>query len=107
LAPFAGALGQDLHVVDSRLDGANDADTYPQYSREGDAAAFAEAYTRFLRAITEHPFFRWLDTDRIAAERADVVEDFYRHLQALLTQHPGAAAVWHVMSLRIRRLARS
>jgi hypothetical protein len=106
LAPFHGPLGHELEVLDSRLDASDDADTYPQYERDGDAAAFAEAYTGFVRAVTEHPFFRSLDTDRSPADRAAVVEDFYQRLQAALAGHPDVAAVWHVFSLRIRRRPR-
>jgi hypothetical protein len=106
LAPFDGPTGELLEVLDSRLDASDDSQTFPQYTRDGDAAAFAEAYTRFVRAVTEHPFFRSLDTDRSPAERAAIVEDFYRRLQDQLRDHPEVAAVWHVMSLRIRRRPR-
>jgi hypothetical protein len=106
LAPFGGELSDAFEVVDSRLDAADDAQTYPQYARDHDAGGFAAAYTRFVRAITEHPFFRALDPDRSPADRAAVVEDFYRRLQGALEEHPDAAAVWHVMSLRLRRRRR-
>ena len=106
LAPFRGPLGEVLEVVDSRLDASDDSETFPQYARDGDAAAFAEAYTRFVRAVTEHPFFRSLDADRSPADRADIVDDFYQRLQTQLQRHPDVAAVWHVMSLRIRRRPR-
>jgi SAM dependent carboxyl methyltransferase len=106
LAPLRGPLSEALELVESRLDSSDDAQTFPQYTRDGDAAGFAEAYTRFVRAVTEHPFFRWLDTDRTADERAALVEDFYERLQAALQKHPDVAAVWHVMSLRIRRRQR-
>ena len=35
-----------------------------------------------------------------------VVEGFYERLEAQLAIHPDVAAVWHVMSLRIRRRPR-
>jgi len=89
-------------VVATRLDAADDAQTYPQYVRDHDAAAFATPYTRFVRAITEHPFFRSLDADRSAADRATVVEQFYAQLRNALEAEP-TTAVWHVMSLRLRR----
>jgi len=107
LAPFDGPLGEDFTVVDSRLDASADAETYPYFARDHDAAAFAEAYPRFVRAITEHPFFRSLDPDRPPAERAAVADDFYDRLRAALQAHPHAAAVWHVMSLRLRRRPRA
>jgi hypothetical protein len=106
LAPFDGALGEQLEVLDHRLDAEDDAEAYPQYRRDGDAQAFAAAYVRFVRAVTEEPFFRWLDPDRPAADRAAVVEEFYRRLEGELRAHPEAAAVWHVMSLRLRRRQR-
>jgi hypothetical protein len=107
LAPFRGPLSEALELVESRLDSSDDAETFPQYRRDGDAAGFAAAYTRFVRAVTEHPFFRWLDTDRSADDRAAIVEEFYERLQAALQEHPDVAAVWHVMSLRIRRHPRA
>jgi hypothetical protein len=106
LAPFEGALGEELEVLDHRLDAEDDAEAYPQYRRDGDARAFAAAYVRFVRAVTEEPFFRWLGPDRPAADRTTVVEDFYRRLEGELRAHPDAAAVWHVMSLRLRRRLR-
>jgi hypothetical protein len=106
LAPFSGPPGELMEVLDSRLDASDDAQTFPQYSRDGDAAAFAEEYTRFVRAVTEHPFFRWLDADRPSADRTATVDTFYSLLEAQLRDHPDVAAVWHVMSLRIRRRPR-
>ncbi len=106
LAPFQEALGEDFEVVATRLDASDDARTYPQYARDRDGAAFATAYTRFVRAITEHPFFRSLDADRSRADRAAVVERFYAQLRDALEAQPTAAAVWHVMSLRLRRRPR-
>ena len=106
LAPFAGSLGDDFEVVEHRLDASDDSNTYPQYRRDGDAAGFARAYVRFVRAITEHPFFRSLDADRSPADHAAVVDDFTARLEMALAQHPDVAAVWHVMSLRLRRRPR-
>jgi len=107
LAPFAGPIGDDLEVLDHRLDAEDDANAYPQFREGGDAAALAAAYVRFVRAVTEAPFFRWLDQDRTPADRAAAVEDFYRRLEVELRAHPQATAVWHVMSLRIRRRPRT
>jgi hypothetical protein len=106
LAPFGGELGERLEILDSRLDASDDSQTFPQYSRDDDATSFAAAYTRFVRAVTEHPFFRSLDSDRAPADRTAVVEGFYERLEAQLASHPDVAAVWHVMSLRIRRRPR-
>lgn len=57
-----------------------------------------------MRAITENPFFRRLDTDRSDAERAAVIEAFYQGLRGRIAADPLAAACrWHVMTLRLRR----
>ena len=107
LAPFVGPLGDVLEVLEHRLDGSDDAASYPQFARDGDAVGLAAAYVRFVRAITEHPFFRSLASERPPAERVAVVDEFYRRLQSALAQQPDATAHWHVMSLRIRRRPRS
>ena len=106
LAPFAGPLGDVLEVLEHRLDESDDAATYPQFARDGDAVGLAAGYVRFVRAITEHPFFRSLDPQRPPSERVAVVDEFYRRLQSALARQPDATARWHVMSLRIRRRPR-
>jgi hypothetical protein len=106
LAPVQGALADTYELVAHRLDASDDSTTYPQYRRDGDATAFAAAYVQFVRAVTEHPFFRWLEPDRDEASRSTVTEGFYDRLQAALCEHPEVAAVWHVMSLRLRRRRR-
>jgi hypothetical protein len=104
LAPFGGPLGADYEVVASRLDASHDAETFPQFSRDGDADAFATVYTRFVRAVTEHPFFRSLAPDRTEADRVAVVERFFERVRAAHVAHPDVAAVWHVFSLhQVRR----
>jgi hypothetical protein len=103
LAPFDGPLGAVFEVVEHRVDASRDDEVYPQFARGGDAQAFGAAYVSFVRAVTEHPFFRSLDADRTSTEHDAIREHFYRRLQAALAAHPTCAAVWHVMSLRIRR----
>jgi hypothetical protein len=103
LAPFDGPLGDAFEVVEHRVDASHDDAVYSQFVRDGDAAAFAAAYVGFVRAVTEHPFFRSLDADRTPAQHDAIRDDFYRRLQVELAAHPTCAAVWHVMSLRLRR----
>ncbi|MGE0300883.1 hypothetical protein [Pseudonocardia sp.] len=105
------AAGYDL--LDEELSATDDAATYggPD-GRIGDTTAdreaFAERYLPFVRAITERPFFRWLDTDRTPADRAAVVAAFYDGLQGRIAADPAAAACrWHVVSLRLRRRPRT
>jgi hypothetical protein len=106
LAPFDGPLGDAFEVVEHRVDASRDDEVYSQYPRDGDASAFAAAYVGFVRAVTEHPFFRSLDADRTPAEHDAIRDDFYRRLQAELVSRPTSAAVWHVISLRLRRRPR-
>lgn len=101
LAPFDGPLGEAFEVLDHRFDGTHDAETFAAAVEQG---TFADTYVAFVRAITEAPFFRWLDADRSPEERHHVVEAFYDGLKARLT--PDVAAFWHVASLRLRRRPR-
>ena len=60
-----------------------------------------------MRVVTEAPLFRWLDTDRSAADHAAAVDAFYAGLRDRMAADPvGAACKWRVMSLRLRRRAR-
>lgn len=96
------AVGFDL--LDEELAATDDAVTY---GGAGDGDGFAQRYLPFVRAITERPFFRWLDPDRTEQERAAVVETFYGGLRARIAADPATAACrWHVVSLRLRRRPR-
>ncbi len=96
-------LGFDLLV--DELSATDDAVTYDLEGRP-DGDEFATRYLPFVRAITEHPFFRSLDTDRTDPERSTVVETFYRGLRRRIAADPMTAACrWHVMTLRLRRRA--
>ncbi|GAA1834863.1 hypothetical protein GCM10009836_11480 [Pseudonocardia ailaonensis] len=98
-APLAES-GFDL--LADELSATDDAITY-----DATAPGFAERYTPFVRAITERPFFRWLDGDRSPAEREAVTEAFYAGLAERMAADPRAAACrWHVESLRLRRSTR-
>jgi hypothetical protein len=94
-------LGFDL--LAGELSATDDAETYDV---AGQPDGFAERYLPFVRAITEHPFFRTLDADRTDDERAGVIDAFYRGLGGRIAADPAAAACcWHVMTLRLRRRA--
>lgn len=87
-------LGEELSVTDDAL----------TYGETEDGPGFAQRYLPFVRAITERPFFRWLDDDRPAGERDAVIEAFYAGLRDRIAADPAAAACrWHVVSLRLRR----
>ena len=106
LAPLrpGGSAVDHLELLDHRLDAIDDADTHPQWSRDGDADAFAAAYTPFVRAVTEPSFFRWLTTT--GARRTG--PRWSRRPTAAWPQRiaadPAAATCrWHTVSLRVRR----
>jgi hypothetical protein len=98
--PFAAAFSVEEVVTDR----TSDAETFPQYERDGDAEAFAAAYIGFVRAITEPSFFRWLAPDRAADDRAAVVTEFYAGLQQRIAADPASATChWQTASLRLLR----
>jgi hypothetical protein len=98
------AAGSAFDLLDSAVSATDDAETYSGYA---DAAQLADAYLPFVRAVTERPFFRWLDADRTPAQRAAVVEAFYAGLRDRIAADPAAALCrWHVMALRLRRRPR-
>ncbi len=100
-APVAD-LGFDL--LAEELTGTDDADNYRESLERG---TFADAYLPFVRAITQRPFFRWLDGDRTTDDRARVTEAFYERLRGRIAADPVAAAChWHVVTLRLRRRPR-
>jgi SAM dependent carboxyl methyltransferase len=97
---FAGALAVEEHVEHTTWDAAS----YPQYEQDRDAAAFAEAYVPFVRAITAPSFFRWIEPDRSKAERALIEDGFYDGLKRRIAADPAKATChWHTVSLRIRK----
>ena len=100
--PLAGALTVEEAAEHTTSDGV----TYPQYERDGDAAAFASAYVPFVKAVTAPSFFRWIDSDRTADERAAIEDAFYDGLQRRIAADPAKATChWHTVNLRIRRAA--
>ncbi|SHL32122.1 SAM dependent carboxyl methyltransferase [Pseudonocardia thermophila] len=100
-APVA-ECGFDLLATE--LSHTDDAETY---GGTADGAAFAERYLPFVRAVTERPFFRWLDPDRTDQQRTEILEAFYGGLAARIAADPASAACrWHVVSLRLRRKPR-
>jgi SAM dependent carboxyl methyltransferase len=109
LAPLrSGDLGASFEVLAHRQDATDDRTTYPQYARDGDAAAFAAAYVGFVRPVTENSLFRSLDEDRSDAEREAIKTAFYRGLQQRIEAAPDVAVCdWRVVSLRLRRRPRT
>lgn len=100
LAPIDDA-GYEL--LAHNLSATDDAETFDA----GHDPAFADRYLPFVRAITERPFFRWLDPARTPTERTTVVDAFYDGLRHRIAADPRAAACrWHVMTLRLRRRPR-
>jgi hypothetical protein len=97
---FAGALAVEEYVEHV----TSDAEVYPQYERDGDGAAFAEAYVPFIRAVTAPSFFRWLEPDRSSLERTQIEDAFYDGLKRRIAADPATATChWHTVSLRIRK----
>jgi hypothetical protein len=95
-------LGFDL--LAQEFTGTDDAENYRASLERG---TFADDYLPFVRAITERPFFRWLDGDRTIDDRARVTEAFYERLHGRIAADPAAAACyWHVVTLRLRRRPR-
>jgi hypothetical protein len=85
--PFAGALTVAEHLEHVTSDAA----TYPQYERDGDAAAFAEANVPFVKAVTAPAVFRWLEPDRSDAERTRIADGFYDGLKRRIAADPARA----------------
>lgn len=95
-------LGFDL--LAQEFTGTDDAENYRASLERG---TFADDYLPFVRAITDRPFFRWLDGDRHGDDRARVTETFYERLHGHIAANPTAAACfWHVVTLRLRRRPR-
>jgi hypothetical protein len=109
VAPFSDRSGHGaaLELREAREDSIDDGDSFPQFRRDGEAAAFADAYISFVRAVTARSFFRWLDPDRREGQRREVEDDFYRRLQQHIGADPEAATCrWHTVSLRFGRRPR-
>src|SRR4029079_14559999 len=64
-----GELGFDL--LASEFTGTDDAESYRESLARG---TFADDYLPFVRAITDRPFFRWLDAHRTLRDRAGVTD---------------------------------
>ena len=105
LEPFHDGTFAGVLTVEEYFEHAtSDAAVYPQYERDADGAAFAEAYVPFVKAVTAPSFFRWLEPDRSAAERTMIEDAFYEGLQQRIAADPATATChWHTVSLRIRK----
>jgi hypothetical protein len=72
------------------------------YRGDGDAAAFADSVSGFLRAFTEPSLFETLD--RPAAERTALADAAYTRVRAALADDPPRyETVWRVALLRIAK----
>jgi hypothetical protein len=105
MAEWTGPVeGLGFEVLAHELTGTDDAENYGESLARG---TFADDYLPFVRAITDRPFFRWLDADRTIDDRAGVTEAFYERLHGRIAADPWAAAChWHVVTLRLRRRPR-
>jgi hypothetical protein len=106
-APFAAgghAAQSGLELVEHSL--AVLPDQYlPQYHASGDAGAFADAVSAFLRAFTEPSVIETLD--RPADDRAAIADAVYGDVRGRLAADPDAfETTWRVALLRIRRAFR-
>ena len=105
LEPFEGGAFAGVLTVEEHLEHTSwDAASYPQYEQDGDAAAFADAYVPFVRAVTAPSFFRWIEADRSEAERAMIEDAFYDGLKRRIAAEPAKATChWHTVGLRLRK----
>ena len=105
MAEWTGPVEElGFEVLAHELTGTDDAENYGESLARG---TFADDYLPFVRAITDRPFFRWLDAARTVDDRAGVTEAFYERLHGRIAADPAAAACyWHVVTLRLRRRPR-
>jgi hypothetical protein len=81
--PHSGALSLD-HFEEVTLP-----DIYlEQFQQDGDAQAFAEAYTGFFKAAFEPCLFVNLSDKRTPESRQQVIDSFSQKLQSALAQDP-------------------
>jgi hypothetical protein len=59
------------------------------FALNGDAEAFAQSYLPTLRSWSEAVFLKGLDAKREAAERAAIVDEFYRRYYDDVIASPG------------------
>jgi hypothetical protein len=67
-----------------------------QFKRDGDAGSFAKAYVPTLRSWSETVFSGALDPSRPAAERAAIIDDFYRAYEAEVAAAPEGHAMDYI-----------
>ena len=74
LEPFAsGDIAAAFSVAEQCEDQADDSVSYPQFARDGDVRAFAEAYVAFVKAVTQPAFFRWIGGSRTISRPSKMV----------------------------------
>jgi hypothetical protein len=100
-APDGAATAAGLALLEQSV--APVADQYlAAWRASGDAAAFAESVSEFLRAFTEPSLFETLD--RPAADRTALADAVYARVRAeLATDPPRFETVWKVALLRIAK----
>ena len=77
----------------------------PQFRASGDASAFADSVSAFVRAFTEPSLIETLD--RPADERAAIADSVYGDVHTRLAAAPDSfETTWRVALLRIRRTVR-
>jgi hypothetical protein len=107
-APFASggrATTDGLELLEHSLAALPD-QYLPQFRASGDAGAFADSVTGFLRAFTEPSLFETLE--RPADERTAIADAVYGDVRSRLAADPDAfETTWHVVSMRIRRSVRN
>lgn len=67
-----------------------------EFDRQGDAAAFADAYIPTLRSWSENVFYSGLDESRPAEERRRIIERFYGNYNAMVRSEPQRHAMDYV-----------
>jgi hypothetical protein len=77
---------------------------FADYDRTGDATAFADAFTGWVRAFSEASLFSVLDADRSPAERRALADETYAAVTTAARANPAAFRCdWRLGILRVRR----
>jgi hypothetical protein len=98
--PFVGGeLTLEEHVTAVAPD-----PLFADYERTGDAAAFADAFTGWVRAFSEAALFSVLDASRSPAERRALADETYAAVTAAARANPAAfRCAWRLGILRVSR----
>ncbi len=77
-----------------------------EFEREGDPAAFADAYVPTLRSWSETVFMNGLDKSRPIDERRQIVDEFYQNYNTLVRKAPEHHAMDYVHTYMVVTKAR-